>query len=36
MKILTIGDIRVVVDWVDIGISDESKIVMIEYYFDIL
>ena len=31
-----IGERRVVVDWIDIGIIKESKIIMIEYNFDIL
>ena len=34
MKIIAIGEIRVVVDW--IGIRKESKIIMIEHSFDIL
>ena len=31
-----IGERRVVVDWIDIGIIKELKIIMIEYNFDIL
>ena len=36
MKTLAIGEIRVVVDWVGIGIRKESKLIMIEHNFDIL
>ena len=36
IKTLTIGEIRVFVDWIGIGIRKESKIIMIEYDFDIL
>ena len=36
MKTPSIGEISVVIDWIDIGISKESKIIMIEYNFDIL
>ena len=36
MTTLAIGEIRVVVDWIGIGIRKESKIIMIEHNFDIL
>ena len=35
-KTSAIGEIRVVVDWVDIGIRKESNIITIEHNFDIL
>ena len=36
MKILSVGERRVVRDWVNIGTRNESKIKMIEHNFDIL
>ena len=36
ISLLKIGEIRVVVDWIGIGIRKESNIIMIEHNFDIL
>ena len=35
-KTIAIGERRVVIDWIDILISKESNIIMIEHNFDIL
>ena len=36
IKTPEIGEIRVVVDWIGIGIRKESQVIMIEHNFDIL